>query len=106
MTRSAEQLPLSNAPSSAVVEDPDDHLQQALLARTREERQALADTLHQSLCQSLTGIQLLMRLAEKKALAQNPDLAADLGELRQMIGSASEEMHLLVRALRNDGAST
>ncbi|HEV7405005.1 MAG TPA: histidine kinase [Chthoniobacteraceae bacterium] len=65
----------------------------------QRERLALAQKLHDTLCQSLTGIRLLATLAERKGQS-HPDLAGDLSELRRMVGTACDDVHQLVEELR------
>lgn len=88
--------------SSTVV--PDGTVEAEVLPETApeavaRERQALAQLLHDSLCQSLSGIGLVATLTERKARA-HPELAQDVAALRKMICSACDEVHKLVQHLQ------
>jgi signal transduction histidine kinase len=69
-------------------------------AAVDRERQVIAQQLHDTICQSLSGLQLLARLAERKAIRQYPELAPELGEIQEVVRKASEEVHGLVQSLR------
>lgn len=64
------------------------------------ERLALAQTLHDSLCQSLSGLALVVALAERKAKQRDPELAGDLTELHGMVRTVCNDVHQLVEQLR------
>jgi signal transduction histidine kinase len=72
----------------------------AVREAVEQERLALAQTLHDTLCQSLSGIRLIATLAERKAAQRHPELAGDLGELRGMLGTVCDDLHKLVEELR------
>lgn len=65
-----------------------------------QERLALAQTLHDTLCQSLSGIRLVVSLAERKATQRHPELAPELTELHGMVRTVCEDVHKLVEELR------
>jgi signal transduction histidine kinase len=73
--------------------------EEALRQAVEQERLALAQTLHDGLCQSLSGIRLIVALAEKKA-QRHPELAGDLIELHGMVRTVCEDVHTLVEELR------
>jgi signal transduction histidine kinase len=65
-----------------------------------QERLALAQTLHDTLCQSLSGMRLVVSLAERKAAQRHPELAPDLSELHGMVRTVCDDVHKLVEELR------
>jgi len=70
------------------------------------EQYRLAQILHDTICQSLSGIALLTRVALRKLESASPQAAqgaADVAELGRAIASASSEIHGLVRSLRPTG---
>lgn len=64
------------------------------------ERLALAQTLHDTLCQSLSGIRLVVALAERKAAQRHPDFAPELTELHGIVRTVCDDVHKLVEELR------
>src|SRR4051812_40537847 len=75
-------------------------LREAARAAGAQERLALAQTLHETLCQSLSGLRLVVSLAERKATQRHPEMAGDLTELHAMIRTACDDVHRLVEELR------
>jgi signal transduction histidine kinase len=75
-------------------------LSEAVRQAAERERLALAQTLHDSLCQSLSGIRLVASLAERKAKQRSPEMAADLIELHEMVRTVCDDVHKIVEELR------
>ncbi len=64
------------------------------------ERLAVAQTLHDSVCQSLSGLALVVALAQRKAKQRDPELAGDLTEVAGMVRTICSDVHGLVEQLR------
>jgi two-component system sensor histidine kinase UhpB len=64
------------------------------------EQQRLAQSLHDTVCQSLTGMNILAGLIARKLKAIAPEISDEVAELRDLIGQTSEEVHDMVRWLR------
>ena len=75
-------------------------LREAARRAAEQERRAVAQTLHDSLCQSLSGLRLVVALAERKAAQRAPEMAGDLEELHAMVRTACDDVHRLVEELR------
>jgi signal transduction histidine kinase len=74
--------------------------EQAILAAIDAEQQRLAQALHDTVCQSLTGMNILAGLIARKLKALSPEIAGEVAELRDLIGQTSDEVHEMVRWLR------
>lgn len=74
---------------------------------TNREQARLAQALHDSVCQSLSGVYLLARVIARK-IETPPQAAEEMKELCEMLNRASKELNDLVRWLRpatiNSGA--
>jgi signal transduction histidine kinase len=77
-----------------------DNALEAARQAAEQERLALAQTLHDTLCQSLSGLRLVVSLAERKATQRHPELAPDLTELHGMVRNVCDDVHKLVEELR------
>ncbi len=74
--------------------------QDALAEALDWERAAMAEELHEGLCQGLCGISLQLNALERRIRAQAPGLAEDLEELRKSVDQNIEESRALFRTLR------
>jgi signal transduction histidine kinase len=74
--------------------------EQVVLEAIDAEQQRLAQSLHDTVCQSLTGMNILASLIARKLKTLSPEIAREVIELRDLIGQTSEEVHDMVRWLR------
>ena len=65
-----------------------------------QEQHRLAQLLHDSVCQSLTGVQMLARVIARKLQTIAPAAAGEVGELDHLLQQAASELHELVHGLR------
>jgi signal transduction histidine kinase len=74
--------------------------ERAVLRAIENEQQLLAQALHDTVCQSLSGMTILASIIAKKLQATAPEAAAEVTQLGKLIFEAGEEMQGLVRWLR------
>ena len=72
-------------------------------AAAREERQKIAQTLHDTVCQSLNGANLEAAVLFRSLEAKRPEGAPDPNVLRGMLRQAVNEMHEVLKLFRRDG---
>jgi signal transduction histidine kinase len=78
-------------------------LERTMLDLTDNERNRLAKMLHDTLCQSLSGIAILTRVVQNRLEASACEEAGEVAELGGMIGEANRELHSVVRLLQPVG---
>ena len=94
--------PESDSQSSAVDETPEEAARQvAFLEVAAHEREVLAQRLHDTVCQSLSGLQLLVHMVEERAGQECPPLLDDVIEIREVVTKTSDEVRQLVTSLRS-----
>lgn len=79
------------------------HEKQVESPDVQAEQARIAQLLHDSLAQSLTGIYLKATVLARTAAGASPQLAADIAELRELVHGAAEELHGVIRSLRSEG---
>ncbi|RYD80105.1 MAG: hypothetical protein EOP84_12300, partial [Verrucomicrobiaceae bacterium] len=75
-------------------------IERARIDAVEFEQRRLAKALHDTICQSLGGISLMVRATARKLGKSCPEAAAEMGELGQLLQSATDEVHDLVRWLQ------
>ena len=75
-------------------------LDRAIIEAVDQERRQLAQILHDTVCQSLSGMSLLCRTVIRKLEAASSTQTGEIAELGQALTSAGAEIHGLVRRLR------
>jgi signal transduction histidine kinase len=100
MSVPVEQSLLAGQPAFAEGLVDEEMLTQASRQAAERERLALAQALHDTLCQSLSGIRLVVSLAERKATQRCPEMAGDLTEIHGMLHTVCNDVHKLVEELR------
>lgn len=70
-------------------------LERAVLEAAGKERRRLAQELHDTVCQSLSGIELVAGVLVRKFGETSPDAARQLARLAGMIHGAVQELHIL-----------
>ena len=78
-------------------------LQIACQEAAEQERLIVAQQLHDTLCQSLSALQLLVALAEQKATRDHPGMLEELADIKKMLSKTTDETHKLVSVLRSPG---
>ena len=68
-------------------------------------RQQLAQSLHDTVCQTLTAAYFSAKFMEQKWRAQSPEVAAEIGELCEMIHGAVGELREITHGLRSGEAA-
>ena len=68
----------------------------------RRERERLIQALHDTVCQSLSGVGLEVAVLSHKLDAEGSEAAAEGKVLREMIRQAVDEMHELVQTLQGE----
>lgn len=81
-------------------------LERAVVEAAEKEQHRLAQTLHDTVCQSLSGIDLMARVIARKLQASCPEGARDLAELADVVHSAVGELHDVSRWLRPNSRDT
>jgi signal transduction histidine kinase len=71
-------------------------------AAARDERQRIAQALHDTVCQSLSAASLEAAILSRKLVAKGAEGAAGATALREMIRKAVRELHELVDALQRE----
>ena len=74
-------------------------LEHAVTAAADRERRRLARMLHDTICQSVTGVNLLARVLSRRVKERAPDLESDLLELTDLLRVSMTELQDMVRAL-------
>src|SRR5688572_11263765 len=64
------------------------------------EQLRLAQLLHDSVCQSLTGVQMLARVIARKLQATAPETGDEVAELDHLLQQAVSEVHEAIHGLR------
>ncbi len=77
-----------------------ERLEGGIRAAAEREQQRLAQALHDTISQSLTGIHLMAEVLARKHAATAPEAAADLAELSEIILGSTFELHRLITSLR------
>lgn len=72
---------------------------QAALSATGREQQRLAQTLHDTVCQSLNGVHLLASVLARKLHASQAETAGEASELCRLLKDAAGELHELAASL-------
>jgi signal transduction histidine kinase len=75
-------------------------LRQAISEAIDREQLRLAQLLHDSVCQSLTGVQMLARVIARKLQATAPEAADEVAELDHLLQQAVSEVHEAIHGLR------
>lgn len=78
-------------------------LEAAVIEAADQERRRLAQMLHDTVCQSLSGIVLLSRVILRGVEIKCPEVAPEVAELGVSLDCAVREIHSLVRCLRLSG---
>ena len=81
-------------------------LERAAGEAAEQERHRLAQALHDTVCQSLSGIHLMARVLARKLEARNPEVAREVRELSELLERAVGEAHDLMRSLRPESSET
>jgi signal transduction histidine kinase len=71
-----------------------------VLRAIENEQQLLAQALHDTVCQSLSGMTILASLIARKLQPKDPQAATEVTQLGKLIADAGEEVQALVRWLR------
>jgi signal transduction histidine kinase len=71
----------------------------ARLNSAEAERRRIADTLHATVSQTLSGMQFMARVIAKKLAASNPEVAKDVAELADLAQRTVDELHEVTRGL-------
>jgi signal transduction histidine kinase len=79
-------------------------LERTILDLTDNERNRLAKMLHDTLCQSLSGISILTRVVQHRLEESAREEAGEVAELGIMIAEANRELHSVVRLLQPVGS--
>ena len=87
------------APPQKQASPPAPTLEYAVTAAADRERRRLARMLHDTICQSVTGVNLLARLLSRRVKEKAPDLEPDLLELTDLLRVSMIEVQDTVRAL-------
>jgi signal transduction histidine kinase len=74
--------------------------ERAIIAAIDGEQQLLAQALHDTVCQSLSGMNILATIIARKLQATTPELASEVAQLSQLILEAGEQVQGFVRWLR------
>lgn len=74
--------------------------EQTVLQAIEGEQQLLAQALHDTVCQSLTGMNILATLLARRIQGAEPELADEVAQLGKLIFEASEDVQAFVRWLR------
>lgn len=69
--------------------------------QAQADRLLLAQLLHDSLCQTLSAAQILASLIARKAAERGPIDSSDERVLAEMVSTAVNEVHAIVRQLRS-----
>ena len=77
-------------------------LAQARKEAAAAERQRLAQTLHDTVAQSLTAVYFVAKGIETKLRQDGSDVADKIASLADMLHQASEELHACMRELKTD----
>ncbi len=80
-------------------------LDRAVVEATEREQARLAQALHDTVCQSMSGLHLMARLLTRKAGARCPELVPDLKEFGDLLEQAAGELHTLAQWLRPTGSA-
>jgi signal transduction histidine kinase len=88
--------PLASAAGSAAQGD----FERALVEATEREQQRLAQSLHDTVCQSMSAVHLLARLIGRKVEARCPELGNEMNELGTLLQQVAGELHDLTHWLR------
>jgi signal transduction histidine kinase len=75
-------------------------LESRILAAAGRERRRLAQALHDTLSQNLSGIHLMTAVLARKYAASCPPAAEELTQLSELVGAAAGEMQKLIGSLR------
>lgn len=75
--------------------------ERAALEQLEGEQQRIAQALHDTLCQELTGILLLAQVIGRHAQRVSPEIAGEISELGGLLSDASSSVHALVWSLRS-----
>jgi len=75
-------------------------------AAARHERQKIAQALHNTVCQSLSGVSLEAAVLSRELQAEGSKGAADGKALRELIRKSVGELHELVQSLRRETADS
>jgi signal transduction histidine kinase len=70
-------------------------------AAAAPQRQELAQTLHDTLSQSLTGLHIMAVVLSRKLQQRDPESAAEASEIAAAINRTSGELQEIVRSLRS-----
>jgi signal transduction histidine kinase len=71
----------------------------AQLDSAEAERRRIAETLHATVSQTLSGMQFMARVIAKKLAASNSDVAKDVAELADLAQRTVDELHEVTRGL-------
>ena len=88
-------VPSRNAQKDRRAQSPQDAVNQAV----DQERRRLAQTLHDTICQSLTALYFTAKTIEKKMERRGSEGAGEIGELGEMIHKVVGELQGLAREL-------
>lgn len=69
-------------------------------AAIAEEREKLAHTLHDGLCQHLTGVTLLSQVLSARLKAEEHPLSPEAEKIRDLLKAAADDLHAVMSALR------
>ncbi|MGB8167926.1 MAG: histidine kinase [Chthoniobacteraceae bacterium] len=95
-------MPRKSFPASALVPPISAASKEGAAAAVAAEQQRIADWLHQSVGQTITGARFLISAMERTAGSDGKTLARDLKTLQKQLAQASEELHELIKSLRSE----